>query len=354
VVSNAITRHSFHSYDWQVLEERVGDSTSADRQFVWGLRYVDDQVLRDRDPTGNGTLGERCYAFQDANWNAVAISDATGAIQERVTYTAYGMPRFVAGTFAERTSSAYAWETLYSGYRWDELVEAYHVRHRVFLPRLGRWNRQDPIDVEADINLYRYVQNRSTTFIDPFGDRPVLPQAPSEGGGCGSLAGCIGGGVGSLPGPSSPGIPVRPILSPPVQPGQIYPLPPPGGGAGLPWPRPALPSPRPISPPSSPAGLPKPLPGINVLDPKGPNSADLLDPWSDYQEERCKKTWKCSAKPRGHCPKGCDKPFGSNGTTRDEAKKAAFEACVAAGCHTPGGKEYSCNCGHITCTQSAN
>src|SRR5262249_3619128 len=43
------TRHYFYSSAWQVLEEQVGTSTTAERQFVWGLRYMDDLVLRDRD-----------------------------------------------------------------------------------------------------------------------------------------------------------------------------------------------------------------------------------------------------------------------------------------------------------------
>jgi len=60
------------------------------QQYVWGVRYVDDLVLRDRDTDSNGTLDERLYAMQDANWNVTAIADASGAVVERYTYTAYG------------------------------------------------------------------------------------------------------------------------------------------------------------------------------------------------------------------------------------------------------------------------
>lgn len=38
---------------WQVIEERVDSSNDPDRQFVCGLTYIDDLVLRDRDTTGN-------------------------------------------------------------------------------------------------------------------------------------------------------------------------------------------------------------------------------------------------------------------------------------------------------------
>jgi len=86
------TRHFYFTQPskWQVIEERVDSSTDPDRQFVWGLRYVDDLVLRDRDTNGDGTLDERLYALLDANWNVTALCNASAVIQERFTYQAYG------------------------------------------------------------------------------------------------------------------------------------------------------------------------------------------------------------------------------------------------------------------------
>ena len=53
------TRHFYYNDAWQCLEERVDASTTAACQYVWGNRYVDDLVLRDRDTDANGTLDER-------------------------------------------------------------------------------------------------------------------------------------------------------------------------------------------------------------------------------------------------------------------------------------------------------
>ena len=50
------TRHFYYSDQWQVIEERVDSSTDPERQFAWGIRYVDDLVLRDRD-AANKELG---------------------------------------------------------------------------------------------------------------------------------------------------------------------------------------------------------------------------------------------------------------------------------------------------------
>ena len=63
------TRQQYHSTKWQVLEERVGSSVNAERQFAWGMRYIDDLLLRDRN-TNNDSIDERLHALQDPNWNA--------------------------------------------------------------------------------------------------------------------------------------------------------------------------------------------------------------------------------------------------------------------------------------------
>jgi YD repeat-containing protein len=65
----------YYSSRWQVLEERVGASGDAQRQFLWGVGYIDDLLLRERDTTGDGSLDERLYGLQDASWN---MSDGVG------------------------------------------------------------------------------------------------------------------------------------------------------------------------------------------------------------------------------------------------------------------------------------
>jgi len=55
------TRRFYYNRAWQCLEERPdGPGTSPDRQFVWGLRYVDDLILRDRVATCIGTGTGAC------------------------------------------------------------------------------------------------------------------------------------------------------------------------------------------------------------------------------------------------------------------------------------------------------
>ena len=191
-------RHYYYSDQWQFLEERVADSYTGsysgsgipamsgwglsgsgiagtfrlDRQFVWGLRYVNDLVLRDRDTDTNGSLDERIYALQDPNWNVVAIANTSGTILKRFCYSAYGAPKYFTSNFSDSTAG-YDWETLYCGYRYDYHTDSdvkWHIAgHRILLSHLGRWNRRDPIGYKGGINPYEYVGDSPLMRTDPTG-----------------------------------------------------------------------------------------------------------------------------------------------------------------------------------------
>ncbi len=161
------TRHYYYSDQWQVLEERVDDDDDANRQFVWGLRYVDDLVLRDRSVSGS--LDERLYALQDANWNVVALCDTAGAVEQRVAYTPYGVPEFLAEDFYA-DSDHHDWETLFTGQRFDAASGLYLYRMRYYHPELGRFLQRDPIGYDAgDWNLYEYVRGNPINHVDAKG-----------------------------------------------------------------------------------------------------------------------------------------------------------------------------------------
>ena len=174
------TRHYYLTAGWQTIEERLGtspDSADPERQFVWGMRYIDDCVLRDRDSDHNGTLDERLYALQDANWNVTGLINTTGTVQERMAYTAYGVPLFLDSTFAPTTDS-YDWDNLYCGYRNESETGLFHVRHRVLHPELGNWVQRDPVvllygtisyRIVTISNLYSCVLNSPLTYYDPDG-----------------------------------------------------------------------------------------------------------------------------------------------------------------------------------------
>jgi RHS repeat-associated protein len=170
-VDSTEARHFYYSAAWQILEERLGNSPNAaapDRQFVWGLRYIDELILRDRT-TAAGTLNERMYALQDANWNVTAICDISGTIQEHYAYSAYGVVQFLDADFNPIAASDYSWETLYCGYRYGGAIGLYLVRNRWLNSPLGFWLSEDPARYYSGSGMYVYGAASPATTIDPLG-----------------------------------------------------------------------------------------------------------------------------------------------------------------------------------------
>jgi hypothetical protein len=172
------TRHLYYTNPttWRCLEERLGatpDSASPDRQFVWGLRYIDDCVLRDRVITSlssgdaQNPLGDRIWAYQDANWNITAIASINGDVVERYAYYAFGVPTFLSPSYTTRVSSSHSWETLYCGYHHEAQSGLFHIRNRNYLATLGVWIGRDAAGYTDGLSLYLawFVPNAT----DPFG-----------------------------------------------------------------------------------------------------------------------------------------------------------------------------------------
>ena len=129
--------------------------------------YVDALVLRDRDTDGNGSLDERLYALQDANWNTTALINSSGTTQER--YTPFGQVTFRDGSCSTLSASAKDWVFLHQG---GERIAAgdYEFRNRVYSPSLGRWLNNDPLGFNGrDQNWYRSIGNNPGNGGDPWG-----------------------------------------------------------------------------------------------------------------------------------------------------------------------------------------
>lgn len=163
------TRDVFYTETWQAIEERIPPQTFpwAERQYIWGVRYVDDLVLRSRFSLSS--IIDTLYAVQDANWNVVAITDdsSAGAVQERYSYTSYGEPTFLAEDYSPLNSSQFGWQKLFTGLQWDQNPGLTYARNRSLAPQLGSWIVPDPSGYVDGMSLYAatFVPNR----VDPFG-----------------------------------------------------------------------------------------------------------------------------------------------------------------------------------------
>ncbi|MBX3452614.1 MAG: hypothetical protein KF777_23955, partial [Planctomycetaceae bacterium] len=172
------SRQFYYTPNWRCIEERIESSSESERQIVWGLRYLDDLVLRDRDTNGNGTFEERLYGCQDGNWNVVAATDTTGTTVNRYAYSAYGAPTYLTAAFGAQWLAS-DWETLYCGYRHEPASNLYTVRLRFYQPLLGVWTRRDPEPVSPSDSLYTYCETSPVDSIDPSGGRNIRTSRPN-------------------------------------------------------------------------------------------------------------------------------------------------------------------------------
>ena len=198
-------RYFIYSDQWQVLEEYAGE---INRRYVWGLRYVDDLVLRDR--TNIEILVERMYVLQDANWNVVAIFNpaagegGVGAVYERYAYTAYGVCQILGPSFAPLPSSYYDWTVLFTGRVLDDESGLYYYRMRYYHPALGVFTGRDPLELDHVASPYEYTRGTPTSHTDPSGLNCTLSAPPFVSYGRTTSSATAGGlalGAGLDPGP---------------------------------------------------------------------------------------------------------------------------------------------------------
>ena len=173
VTTSSGTIDRIFSSDWQVLEEKSGSNIK--NRYVWSPAYVDALVLRDRDTDSNGTLDERLYPLQDANWNTTALVNTSGSVVERDTYSPFGVVTFRDASGTSLGASAKDWLFLHQGGQTDSIGN-YDFRNRVYSPTLGRWLTNDPLGFAAgDVNFYRYVGNGPGNGLDPSGLGEIYP-----------------------------------------------------------------------------------------------------------------------------------------------------------------------------------
>jgi len=234
-----------HDEKWRIVATHRGNGggttveTDPKERFIYhlaglggygGSSYIDSVILRDRDNTSgwnsssDGTLEERRYYIQNWRADVVALLSDTGAMVERIKYSAYGIPFnlpmgdndcngicnstdvgqintwILAGTWSalgdtdldgdvDATDATNAGNNLIStgrtllsyssignrigwaGYQAapELLGNKWHVRNRFFNTDIGRWNTRDPIGYVDGVSLYEYVRSQPNVLTDPYG-----------------------------------------------------------------------------------------------------------------------------------------------------------------------------------------
>ena len=156
------TRRVYFTDDWQDVEERLGTAATINKQYVWGIRYIDELVCR-----YDGTPPP-IYAAQDADFNTTAIADNNGNVVQRFQYVPYGHA-YVAATNWMGTTDAYEWYYRFMGYIFDSWTGLYHCRNRNYLTALSRWSQRDLIGYGDGAGLYEFLRSDPIQQLDPQG-----------------------------------------------------------------------------------------------------------------------------------------------------------------------------------------
>ncbi|MEM8672190.1 MAG: RHS repeat-associated core domain-containing protein, partial [Planctomycetota bacterium] len=172
-VESSATTHFYYNEAWQCVEERSTESGTATKQFLWGAKYVDELVLRDRDADANSVNGleERFYVLRDKQRCVTALANESGIVQERFAYAAYGESAVLNSDLTSKSGgTSYDWEHRYTARRLDSTTELQLNRNRYYHPQLGRWCTRDPVGYEGSpFHLYQYVASSPLIATDPYG-----------------------------------------------------------------------------------------------------------------------------------------------------------------------------------------
>jgi RHS repeat-associated protein len=120
-------------------------------------------------PTGSESL----YYHRNQQYSVTALTDGSGTIVERYAYSAYGVPTITNASATLRTESSYNNRYMYTGREWDQSLQMYHYRARMYDANLGSFCSKDPIGFEGDaFGTYCFLNDRGVQGQDPNGLRP--------------------------------------------------------------------------------------------------------------------------------------------------------------------------------------
>ncbi len=125
---------------YQVVQQTIADyprggaATSPTYRYFWAS-YIDELIAR--KATGSG--GELLFGHRNQQYSILSLSDSSGAVVERISYTAYGQPTFTNAAGTTLSSSAKATRYTYTGREWDASLQLLHFRARWMSGVSGRF-----------------------------------------------------------------------------------------------------------------------------------------------------------------------------------------------------------------------
>jgi RHS repeat-associated protein len=182
-------------YTYDVFGNRItkavdDDGEGPDGTTTTRFAYAGSDIWADLNSSGQlqtryfrGDVTDKLFARIQANGTAAwylidrqgsirQMTDATGAVQDTITYDAWG-------NVLTETNASFGDRWKWTGREADSETGLQYNRWRYYSPGTGRWTTSDPLGFDAgDANLYRYVGNATLNATDPSGLVQESPGAP--------------------------------------------------------------------------------------------------------------------------------------------------------------------------------
>jgi RHS repeat-associated protein len=173
-VNGAVLTTYAYQYDGMKRTESVGSSLTT---IIWdGSDYLQGRawvMAVTNYHTVNGRIlgettgGVRTDYLTDALGSVTATVNPSAQVVNRYTYKPYGGLLAKTGVGADPVNQ---WVGSLGYRQAGKKYSEVYVRARHYDTANGRWSTKDPLGLRGgDMNLYRYVANRSTLMIDPTG-----------------------------------------------------------------------------------------------------------------------------------------------------------------------------------------
>lgn len=189
-------RHTY-TYDWNNKQVGVDNGAVSVKYDALGRRiaknattyyYICDQMVEeytdgqltasylygnDIDEALQMERGSAVYYYHTNHLGStMALSDAAGAIVERVDYDVYGQPTFFDTDGNVLAQSSIGNTVLFTGREYDAESETYYYRARTLYPKTGRFMQYDPLMYVDGMNMFEYAGSNPIMRVDNYGLYP--------------------------------------------------------------------------------------------------------------------------------------------------------------------------------------
>ncbi len=188
----ALEERRFYAQNWRADVVAITKSDGQPTEFIRYTSYGTAQAFAAADVNRDGTVNSTDVTDWD-NLFSEASSGAAIPVDFDFDGSSFNPDDNDAFTAAYNEASGWSNGGLgagggklsrignrkgYAGYEYDPAIVSYYVRHRVYVPEIGRWTKRDPLGYVDGMSVYEYVISNPINMIDGSGLFSAIPMPP--------------------------------------------------------------------------------------------------------------------------------------------------------------------------------